>query len=105
LWRERAIIGGGSKWLDSRAGFGSQPVGATLVAAGRTVDRDLVRACREAAVPAGVDAGITALPDALIARCLAPDTERATMWLVAVWAVLRPALVGRTAVPPRIWNT
>ncbi len=105
LWRERAIIDGGSTWLASRAGLGGRPVSATLVAAGRCVARDVVDACRAAPIPPDVDAGITALPDVLLARCLAPDTERATMWFVALWAALRPALAGRAAAPLRIWNT
>ena len=65
----------------------------------------IVEACRAAPLPAGVDAGITTLPDVLIARCLAPDTERATMWFGALWRVLRPALAGRAATPLRIWST
>ena len=105
LWRERAIVDGGSAWLGARAGLAGKPVGATLVAAGRAIRRDVVDACRDAAVPAGVDAGITALPDVLLARCLAADSERATMWLLAVWSALRPPIAGRVAAPPRIWNT
>ncbi len=105
LWHERAIVDGGSGWLVARAGLGRHPVCATLVAAGRTIARHIVDACRAAPLPAGVDAGITTLPDVLIARCLAPDTERATMWFGALWRVLRPALAGRAATPLRIWNT
>lgn len=105
LWRERAIIDGGSTWLTSRAGLGGRAVSATLVAAGRSVNRETVDACRAAPIAPDVDVGITALPDVLLARCLAPDAERATMWFLALWAVLRPALAGRAAAPLRIWNT
>ena len=105
LWRERATIGGGSRWLDTRAGLGGRPVCATLVAAGRGVPHEMVTACREARVPDGVDAGVTALPDVLVARCVAPDTERATMWFCALWREVLPALAGRAAAPLRLWNT
>src|SRR6266542_2011014 len=105
LWHERAIIDGGSPWLSARAGLAGRPVCATLVAAGRAVAREVVDACRAAPVPMGVDTGVTALPDVLLARCVAPDTERATMWFAALWAALRPALAGRAAIPLRVWNT
>jgi hypothetical protein len=29
----------------------------------------------------------------------------ARTYLATLWAVLRPALAGREAVPPRIWST
>ena len=45
------------------------------------------------------------LPDALLARYLGDSSEEAKRLFARLWAVLRPALFGREAVPPRIWST
>ncbi|HDY6192633.1 TPA: urease accessory protein, partial [Pseudomonas aeruginosa] len=41
----------------------------------------------------------------LVARCLADEALHARAWLIELWRLLRPALLGRKAVPPRIWST
>ena len=41
----------------------------------------------------------------LVARCLADKALHARAWLIELWRLLRPALLGREAVPPRIWST
>ncbi|HCI2292678.1 urease accessory protein, partial [Pseudomonas aeruginosa] len=40
-----------------------------------------------------------------VARCLADEALHARAWLIELWRLLRPALLGREAVPPRIWST
>ena len=105
LWIERGRLGGGGAWLDAAAGLAGQPISATLLLAGKAVARDWLDACRTLPADGGVLTGVTALPEVLVARCLAPGTEVARAWLSAVWQVLRPAALGRTAVPPRIWST
>lgn len=105
LWIERGSLRGGSSWLAAAAGLGGRPVSATLVLAGRAADSDWLAACREASEGEGLLTGVTALPDVLIARCLAPGAEVAREWLCEVWKRLRPAALGRVAVPPRIWCT
>jgi urease accessory protein len=40
-----------------------------------------------------------------VARYLGHSSEAARHWFVELWRVLRPALIGREAQPPRIWNT
>ena len=104
LWIERGSLRGGSSWLEAAAGLGGQPVSATLVLAGRTVDGAWLAAC-QAIAGEGLLSGVTALPEVLIARCLAPGAEVAREWLVAVWKQLRPLALGRAALPPRIWST
>ena len=48
---------------------------------------------------------LTQLPGLLVARCLAGEALHARAWLIELWRLLRPALLGRAAVPPRIWST
>ena len=41
----------------------------------------------------------------LVVRLLCDDSEAARRVMLAAWQLLRPALLGRAAVMPRIWNT
>ena len=38
-------------------------------------------------------------------RYLGQRSEAARQWFAALWHELRPVLLGRTALSPRIWNT
>jgi urease accessory protein len=96
-WLERGRVEGGGALLDSPAGLRSQPVCATLLAAGAQFDLAACRAIEGLAV--------TQLSGVLVARHLGDSSERAKQLLARLWAVLRPALAGREAVEPRIWRT
>jgi urease accessory protein len=48
---------------------------------------------------------VTQLPGVLVARYLGDSSEQAKRLFTRLWAVLRPALFGRAAQPPRIWST
>jgi len=102
LWRERQRIVGGDGLLDSPIGLDGQPVFATLLVTGE-IDSDLLEKCRS--LPNEVRGDLTQLPGLLVARCLASEALLARGWLIDVWRLLRPALLGREAVPPRIWAT
>ena len=102
LWHERQRIRGGDALLDSPIGLSGQPVFATLLITGET-DADLLERCRELTAPVRGD--LTQLPGLLVARCLASEALHARAWLIELWHLLRPALLGREAVSPRIWNT
>lgn len=104
LWLERGRIEGGGSVLASAAGLGGHPVCATLLAAGQDIGADLLAECR-AAQQGDRNFGITALPRLLIARYLGGSAETARRRFTRLWEVLRPALLGRAATAPRIWNT
>ena len=93
---------GGDGLLDSPIGLDGQPVFATLLASGE-IDTELLERCRELGGPVRGD--LTQLPGLLVARCLAGEALHARAWLIELWRLLRPALLGRAAVPPRIWST
>jgi len=111
LWRdgqplfvERSRLDGGSRVLDEAWGLAGHTVTATLVAT--AADQSDLRAVRE--VLAQSDAtrsAATLMDDVLAVRCLAQGAEQARRQLQAVWTVLRPSLLGRAAVAPRIWST
>ena len=88
--------------LDSPIGLDGQPVFATLLVTG-DIDSDLLEKCRS--LPHDVRGDLTQLPGLLVARCLAGEALMARGWLIDLWRLLRPALLGREAVPPRIWAT
>ncbi|WP_132445768.1 urease accessory protein UreD [Pseudomonas aeruginosa] len=103
LWHERQRIDGGDRLLDSPIGLAGHPVLATLVASGE-IDTDLLQRCR--ALPCAGRGNLSQLPGGLlVARCLADEALHARAWLIELWRLLRPALLGREAVPPRIWST
>lgn len=48
---------------------------------------------------------LTQKADLLIGRYLGPSATQGRLGLAAMWSGLRPALLGKTAVEPRIWYT
>lgn len=102
LWHERQRIQGGDGLLDSPIGLAGKPVFATLLISGE-IDSDLLEHCRNLNTPVRGD--LSQLPGLLVARCLAGEALHARAWLIELWHLLRPALLGREAVPPRIWST
>ncbi|MCE4058041.1 urease accessory protein UreD [Pseudomonas sp. Au-Pse12] len=102
LWHERQRITGGDGLLDSPIGLDGQPVFATLLVTGE-IDSQLLERCRALEHPVRGD--LSQLPGLLVARCLASEALLARAWLIDLWRLLRPALLGREALPPRIWNT
>ncbi len=104
LWHERQRVNGDDGLLDSPIGLAGQPVFATLLISGE-IDDPLLQRCRELPVPAHLRGDLSQLPGLLVARCLAGEALHARAWLIELWRLLRPALLGRSAVPPRIWST
>jgi urease accessory protein len=106
VWLERGMLEGGSGLLDAAAGLAGFSVSGTFLAVAPGIEPGLLAACRDIQVhEAGAQHGVTALPDMLVARYLGHSSEAARQWFVALWQRLRPALIGREAQLPRIWNT
>jgi urease accessory protein len=102
LWHERQRIVGNDGLLDSPIGLSGKTVFATLLVTGEA-SSELLEACRNLQHPVRGD--LTQLPGLLVARCLADEALHARAWLIECWKLLRPALLGREAVLPRIWST
>ena len=106
LWRERGAIEGGSALLASPIGLAGFSVCSTVLAAGAELTPETLAACRTAGSrEAGAQWGVSLLPQLLVGRYLGHSAEAAREWLMQLWAVLRPAMSGREAIAPRIWNT
>ena len=102
LWHERQRIVGGDGLLDSPIGLDGNPVFATLLVTGE-ISSELLETCRS--LPNPVRGDLTQLSGLLVARCLAGEALQARAWLIDLWRLLRPALLGREALAPRIWST
>ena len=104
LWNERGRIEGGGALLESAAGFGGRTVCGTLLAAAPEIPDEVLGRCRSLTPDSG-EAAVTRLPGLLVARYLGDSSEAAKHFFRRLWAVLRPALLGRDATEPRIWRT
>jgi urease accessory protein len=111
---ERGRYDGGAPVLEARWGTGGAPVLGTLVASPAPTDAGALLAAMRAraeALPAGELGAATLLggergdDTALVCRYVGASAEGARRFLRAAWADLRPALLGRTPVAPRIWAT
>ena len=104
IWSERVHLPGNSPLLDAPVGLNGAPVFGTFVAVSPALD-DAALAAARAIVPAAGDCGLTRLPDVLVARYRGPASDDGLRYFAALWSALRPRLVGRVAVAPRIWST
>lgn len=105
LWWERNALAGGTPVLHAPWGLAGRSVVATLVAVGRAPSA--LSALREL-LNAEQDDGefaVSQLRDVLVCRYLGNSAEQARAGFIAAWRLLRPALWGIDASPPRIWAT
>lgn len=104
LWLERARFTGASPVLTAAWGLHGQPLAATLVAVGG--NGDLAARIRNGIeVGPGEAFAVTQLDDVLVCRYLGVRAQRARQCLTRAWQLIRPALIGREACVPRVWNT
>jgi urease accessory protein len=104
VWCERAVLDGGSRALRSGAILGAAPVFGTMIIAGTAVSDELRAACREVAATEGQGA-VTRMPEVCVARYCGVSPMAARTYFALLWRLLRPVLIGREFVPPRIWAT
>jgi urease accessory protein len=105
VWHEQGRIDGADAAMHSPFGLDGNTVCATLVACGLTLDASQLRQLREELDRAGGRSGVTQLPKIVVVRHLGRSGEAARAVLLAAWRRLRPALLGREAAVPRLWNT
>jgi len=115
LWRggrpiavERGTFDGGAPVHAARWGLGGATVMGTLLGA-PAPDEATLQALQHLpeTLTHGDLGGATVLGGgaAIACRYLGASAERGRRFLQAAWAILRPALLGRPALPPRIWAT
>lgn len=106
LFVDRLRLRGGSAALDEAWGMAGATVLGTLycVPARSEGLAPLVEAVRGVSSEPDVRAAATALDDLVVVRALGPMIEPVRRWLARAWSELRPRVLGRPAVPPRIWS-
>ncbi|WP_028447725.1 urease accessory protein UreD [Chitinimonas koreensis] len=104
LFVERGRLRGGDPLLASPVGLAGLPVLGTLLAAGE-IDADTLARLRALPRPDGVTLGWTRLDGLVCLRGLAPQAEPLREAFAAAWQALRPQLLGRPPITPRIWRT
>jgi urease accessory protein len=100
---ERGVLEHGPA-LDSPAGLAGCTVVGTFVAAGCEIGDDALGECR-AKTPRAGEGAVTRMPRAFVGRYRGDSSECARRYFGELWAVLRPACLGRAAQEPRIWRT
>jgi len=106
-WEQGAMLGGR---LGSPLALDGKTVCATLIAAGKALPAaaiaDLLTAIRADIAADGDHVfGVTHTKGVLVARHLGDDSETARRLMLTVWRRVRPHLLNREAVTPRIWQT
>jgi urease accessory protein len=105
-WVERTRLVGNDALLESPIGLAGHHVFGCLWAAGPGFDDTTMEGLRAALGDTASIAPMTRLtPRLVVARALGPNTNFVRGALTEVWAVLRPLVFQRAAVPPRLWAT
>jgi urease accessory protein len=103
LLHERLVVDGAGD-LSTSSGLRDKPVFGSLYAT--LDDSSLLEVMREAIPQTSDDVlALTLVDGLLIARYLGSSTERCKNCFIAIWRILRPAVLNRPPCPPRIWNT
>jgi urease accessory protein len=98
------LVVDGKQSLHGKATLRGRPVTATLIASG--ADSKVLETAREVIAEASAtDTGVTLLADILVCRYLGGSSEDARKCFIRIWKAIRPLLMRRTAVLPRIWAT
>lgn len=108
IWFEQLRLAGGSPAMKSALILAGNTVCATLIAVGKAVPAAVLDAAREGAgaIANGTGhLGISQLKSIVVARYLGDSSETARHVMLHVWGLLRPAMLGRPAMVPRMWNT
>ena len=108
LWFEQSAIVAPSASMHGSMGLGGRTVCATLIAVGDNLTAALINGLRAEAdlTTQGVGSfGATLMKSVLVARYLGDSSGMAKRLMGLAWQHVRPAIAGRAAAVPRIWNT
>jgi urease accessory protein len=99
---DRMRLAGDSDALGAAWGLaGMQAMGTLLMYPARAIDLAPLRALAER----DTRHAMSIVDEVLVCRALAPQAAALRLLFSALWLSLRESLLGRAAVPPRIWAT
>jgi urease accessory protein len=99
VWWEQGVLDAAG--LASPLALGGRNVCATLLAVGPPLPASLLAALRADAPQLAASQG----KSVFVARYVGDDGEAARAAILRAWETVRPHLLGRQAVTPRIWHT
>ncbi|MBC8026345.1 MAG: urease accessory protein UreD [Steroidobacteraceae bacterium] len=102
LFIDRLRLTGSSPARGARWGLAGQDAVGTLLAT--PTSRGHLEEVRELVADLPL-AAVSLVDGILVLRALAPQAEALRNLFVEAWKRLRPGVIGRVAVPPRIWST
>jgi urease accessory protein len=102
IFIDRMRLTGESRARGAAWGLAGQEAVGTLLATPAT--REHVDAVRALIVNTAF-AAVSWVDGVLVLRALAPQAEAVRHLFIAAWRILRPGIIGRDAVNPRIWAT
>ncbi|MDH4395245.1 MAG: urease accessory protein UreD [Limnobacter sp.] len=117
LLRERLVMDESTRsGFELPVGFQGKPVTGLYVAGpfhlGQLVSQpgsgglaQLLDDLREIPVEPSLKTSMTEVGGFILVRTLGSCSELSKRWMIEVWKILRPALLGRIACPPRVWRT
>jgi urease accessory protein len=102
VWFEQGALVGGDDGFAGPLGLQGRTVCATLLAVGRPASAACLQALRE---EASDRFGVTQMKSVLVARYIGDSSQEARRLMHRTWRLLRPVLLDRDAITPRIWQT
>jgi urease accessory protein len=107
LYVDRFLLDGGAEVLSANHGLRAHAAFGSMVVSGASPDwLDVVRGLLPS--PGSTDlfsATVVGGGELLLCKYLGSSAAVARRTFAAIWEALRPRLLGRAAVPPRIWST
>ncbi|MFZ1181367.1 MAG: urease accessory protein UreD [Herbaspirillum sp.] len=109
IWFEQGVLraGSGASSMTSPLALAGYTVCATLIAVGMPMNSAFLHALREQTSVLTRDgrSGATQMKQLLVLRYLGNSSQIARQWLMQAWQCIRPELLMRAALVPRIWDT
>lgn len=108
LWFEQGILHANAASMGNVLILSGNTVCATLIAiSNKTFNSTLINQLREKLTILEQDGrtGTTQIKQTLILRYLGNSSQIARHWIMNAWQCIRPKLIGREGIIPRIWHT
>ena len=103
LLQERLVVNGGSD-IDRLSGLRGATVSATMLAVAPSLDSSHWLSLVRPVLPSA-DFAATQIDSVLAVRYLGSSVEKARGGFIKAWMALRPLIMQKPAVMPRIWAT
>jgi len=106
VWVEQSLVSASGALASAPAGLDGNAAFGTMLVVAPNIQSHWISIARVVGSDiASGDHAITHVPGVMIARCRGASTSVVHAWFRALWSSLRVEVLGRSAVPPRLWLT